>query len=332
MIAPDAGHDPDRRRRDARSSSPRRALELGIGTVYQHSTLIPALTVLENLMLGDTRGLRLDEAGARHAPRASSPRQLGVEVDPDAKAADLSLGAPAAGRDHQGALARLARPDPRRADLDAHAAGRRRAREGARPAEGAGPGGRLHHAQAPRGAHARRRDLDPPPGPRRRHDRPRDAALDARTTSCAPRSCGSCSATRRGASRTSPSCRRSSSSSRRRADRARRATPTSCSSCDGVSATGDGHRARHRGRLARAPAGRDPRRRRRRRQRPACARGGDRGPAPRARTATCCLFGAPIDAALGRRPRQKLGLRYVTDDRLGEGIVGIAPRRAQPRS
>ncbi|HEV3404436.1 MAG TPA: ATP-binding cassette domain-containing protein, partial [Gaiellaceae bacterium] len=33
-------------------SSPRAALGLGIGTVYQHSALIPALTVLENLMLG----------------------------------------------------------------------------------------------------------------------------------------------------------------------------------------------------------------------------------------------------------------------------------------
>src|ERR1043166_8574797 len=46
-------------------SSPRTALDLGIGTVHQHSALIPALTVLENLMLGDTRKLRLDAAGAR---------------------------------------------------------------------------------------------------------------------------------------------------------------------------------------------------------------------------------------------------------------------------
>src|SRR5437879_9695707 len=42
-------------------TSPRTALDLGIGTVYQHSALIPALTVLENLMLGDTHSLRLDE-------------------------------------------------------------------------------------------------------------------------------------------------------------------------------------------------------------------------------------------------------------------------------
>ncbi len=72
-------------------SSPRTALELGIGTVHQHSTLIPALSVLENLMLGDSRKLRLDEAGARRR-LAELAGQLGVEVDPDAKAADLSLG------------------------------------------------------------------------------------------------------------------------------------------------------------------------------------------------------------------------------------------------
>src|SRR5581483_3991612 len=63
-----------------------------IGTVYQHSTLIPALTVLENLMLGETRHLRLDADGARRR-LAELAEMLGVEVDPDARAADLSLGA-----------------------------------------------------------------------------------------------------------------------------------------------------------------------------------------------------------------------------------------------
>ncbi len=72
-------------------SSPRVALELGIGTVPQHSALIPALTVLENLMLGDTRGLRLDAAGARRR-LAELAGMLGVEVDGDAKASELALG------------------------------------------------------------------------------------------------------------------------------------------------------------------------------------------------------------------------------------------------
>ena len=72
-------------------SSPRRALDHGIGTVHQHSTLIPALTVLENLMLGDTRRVRLDEAGAR-ARLAELGAQLGITIDPDAKAVALALG------------------------------------------------------------------------------------------------------------------------------------------------------------------------------------------------------------------------------------------------
>ncbi len=72
-------------------SSPRRALELGIGTVHQHSTLIPALSVLENLMLGDSRGIRLDRPAARRR-LAELAAQLGVEIDPGTRAADLSLG------------------------------------------------------------------------------------------------------------------------------------------------------------------------------------------------------------------------------------------------
>jgi ABC-type uncharacterized transport system ATPase subunit len=77
--------------REAPVDSPRTALELGIGTVYQHSALIPAMTVLENLMLGDTRQLRLDAAGAERRLEELATR-LGVEIDPQARAADLALG------------------------------------------------------------------------------------------------------------------------------------------------------------------------------------------------------------------------------------------------
>ena len=90
LVKPDAG----RIRIDGKDvsiDSPRAALEHGIGTVYQHSTLIPALSVLENLMLGDTRTVRLDVAGARERLRELG-NQLGVDVDPHAKAADLALG------------------------------------------------------------------------------------------------------------------------------------------------------------------------------------------------------------------------------------------------
>jgi simple sugar transport system ATP-binding protein len=77
--------------RDVEIDSPRAALRLGIGMVYQHSTLIPALSVLENLMLGDTHSLRLDAASARRRLDELSG-MLGVQIDGDTLAADLALG------------------------------------------------------------------------------------------------------------------------------------------------------------------------------------------------------------------------------------------------
>jgi general nucleoside transport system ATP-binding protein len=76
---------------EARINAPRAAIELGIGTVYQHSTLIPPLTVLENLLLGERGSLRLDVAGAR-ARLEEFAAILGVRIDPTARAADLALG------------------------------------------------------------------------------------------------------------------------------------------------------------------------------------------------------------------------------------------------
>jgi simple sugar transport system ATP-binding protein len=71
--------------------SPRRGRDLGIGMVYQHLSLIPTLTVLENLMLGSNKGLILDEASAR-ARLAELSAMLGVHIDPDARTGALALG------------------------------------------------------------------------------------------------------------------------------------------------------------------------------------------------------------------------------------------------
>ena len=90
MTQPDAG----RIRvagRDVRIDSPRSALALGVGMVYQHSTLVPALSVLENLLLGEGTGVRLDKvAGA--ARLAELAATLAVHVEPAARTGDLSLG------------------------------------------------------------------------------------------------------------------------------------------------------------------------------------------------------------------------------------------------
>ncbi len=72
-------------------SSPRSAMDYGIGVVYQHSTLISTMTVLENLMLGVTGGAFLNRESARSRLTEISA-MLGVEIDPDAEAADLALG------------------------------------------------------------------------------------------------------------------------------------------------------------------------------------------------------------------------------------------------
>ena len=71
--------------------SPKDALELGIGTVYQHSTLVPVLTVLENLMLGTEKGMRLPVKASLTALKELAAR-LGLEVDPQAVTGRLSLG------------------------------------------------------------------------------------------------------------------------------------------------------------------------------------------------------------------------------------------------
>jgi general nucleoside transport system ATP-binding protein len=72
--------------------SPRAAIALGIGTVYQHLTLVPTLSVLENLMLGiGSHGGRLDLSQARSRFDELS-KVLGVKFAPDATVGRLALG------------------------------------------------------------------------------------------------------------------------------------------------------------------------------------------------------------------------------------------------
>ena len=113
MYRPDAG-EIRFEGREVEIDSPRGAIELGIGTVYQHLTLVPTLTVLENLMLGSHGGRgRLDVAGGRAAIRGAleAPRHRLLR-----RRARRRTGAraAAAGRDHEGPLAaRVAGADPR---------------------------------------------------------------------------------------------------------------------------------------------------------------------------------------------------------------------------
>ncbi len=62
---------------------PRHALELGIGLVPQHALLVPALSVAENLMLGEPGAGWLSRAALLEQARRSM-RLVGLDVDPDA--------------------------------------------------------------------------------------------------------------------------------------------------------------------------------------------------------------------------------------------------------
>ena len=69
---------------------PAEALEKGIAMVHQHFSLVPRMTVVENLMLGQVRGvLKRHEFGAKIRNIAES---FGFTLDPEAVVGELSVG------------------------------------------------------------------------------------------------------------------------------------------------------------------------------------------------------------------------------------------------
>lgn len=79
----------------AHINNPRTAIQLGIGMVQQHFTLIPALTALENIVLAkEPRRFRtfLDTATA-HRTITALAEQLGFDLDLGAEVASLPIGA-----------------------------------------------------------------------------------------------------------------------------------------------------------------------------------------------------------------------------------------------
>jgi len=72
-------------------TSPRHALSLGIGTVFQHTMLVPTLTVAENLLLGGPWWQRPRKDSLR-AKVDEISKSLGIAIDLDAYASELSLG------------------------------------------------------------------------------------------------------------------------------------------------------------------------------------------------------------------------------------------------
>jgi ABC-type uncharacterized transport system ATPase subunit len=92
LLAPDEGEvavDGAARR----FASPADAIRCGIGMVHQHFTLVDAMTVTENVVLGAEPGhpWALDRAGAASVV-AELGRELGLAIDPAARAGGLSVG------------------------------------------------------------------------------------------------------------------------------------------------------------------------------------------------------------------------------------------------
>ncbi len=78
----------------AQISGPSDAIARGIGMVHQHFMLVPVFTVAENIVLGNetmANAVFLDVHRSEGRIRDLAT-QLGFEIDPDAKAGDLSVG------------------------------------------------------------------------------------------------------------------------------------------------------------------------------------------------------------------------------------------------
>ena len=74
--------------------SPATAVKYGIGMVHQHFMLVEAMTVFENIILGDrkTKGLFIDKAARRREILELSER-YGLDVEPDKLITEIAVGA-----------------------------------------------------------------------------------------------------------------------------------------------------------------------------------------------------------------------------------------------
>ena len=90
LYQPDAGHillnD-----QPIRITSPKAAIQYGIGMIHQHFMLVPQLTVTENIILGTHQGISLNLA-KKAADIEAMSRAYGLDVPPFAFVGDLAVG------------------------------------------------------------------------------------------------------------------------------------------------------------------------------------------------------------------------------------------------
>src|SRR3954471_9244919 len=93
MLKPDAG-EIRIGGRAVEVDSPREAMRMGVGMVFQHFMLVPVMTVAENIVLGSeprSGGVLLDGRAAAARVRELSDR-YGLAVDADARVEDITVG------------------------------------------------------------------------------------------------------------------------------------------------------------------------------------------------------------------------------------------------
>jgi ABC-type uncharacterized transport system ATPase subunit len=117
------------REQDDRQSADAHAL--GLGMVYQHFTLVPAMTVAENLVLARDDVPAVIDWRKERAELEGVPGAMPFRLPLMRKVSAISAGEKQKLRDPQAALSEAALPDPGRADLGADAG---RGRRGAGPA------------------------------------------------------------------------------------------------------------------------------------------------------------------------------------------------------
>ncbi len=91
MVAPESGAIVFRGEALARHR-PADAMARGIAMIHQHFMLVEAMTVLENVMLGWSEAGRILRRAEMAERIRTESRRYGLDLDPDALVADLSLG------------------------------------------------------------------------------------------------------------------------------------------------------------------------------------------------------------------------------------------------
>ena len=91
MIAPDSGSIVFRGK-PLRGHRPASAMAAGIAMIHQHFMLVEAMSVVENVMLGWSEAGRGPRHGAIAERVREASRRFGLDLDPEARVADLPLG------------------------------------------------------------------------------------------------------------------------------------------------------------------------------------------------------------------------------------------------